>query len=93
MQYRLRTLLIVLALAPPALAYFGSYVVLSRRGYALTDSVGGKGFWFVLPETKRDEKKNEGYIRLFWPLIEAELLIGTGRTPVSGICCGPELPP
>lgn len=53
MRYRLRTLLILVALAPPLISYVGSYYVLSRRGHAYSDSVGAKAFWFVPPENKR----------------------------------------
>jgi len=92
MRFRLRTLLILAAVVPPLLAYVGSYYVFSRRGYVLTDSVGGKGFWFVVPYTKRDARKNEEYQTLYWPLVRFEELVGTGRGPASGPC-GPELPP
>jgi hypothetical protein len=54
-RYKLRTLLIVLALGPPLLAYVGSYYFLSRRGYAHADSIGlSKSFFFVPPEADRD---------------------------------------
>jgi hypothetical protein len=92
MRYRLRTLLILLAVLPPLLAYVGSYAVLSRRGYAYADSYGVKGFWFVPPDTQRDVKKNAEFLTFYSPLIELEIACG-GRHPAHEPCMGPELPP
>jgi hypothetical protein len=78
-RYKLRTLLILLAIGPPMLAYVGSYAVLSRRGYAFADSVGSPGFWFVPPNTQRDVKKNNEYITLYWPLVRLEQFFGSKR--------------
>jgi hypothetical protein len=79
MRYRLRTLLILLAVLPPLIAYVGPYYVLSRRGYAYADSVNSPGFWFVPPQTKRDVKRNNDLIRLYYPLVRIEQLCGGRR--------------
>ena len=79
MRFRLRTLLIVAAFLPPLLGYVGSYYVLSRRGYAFADSVHSPGFWFVPPNTQRDVKKNNAYIRLYYPLVCLEQFFGSRR--------------
>lgn len=92
-RYRLRTLLIVLALGPPLLAYFGSYMVLSRRGYAFADSVDCPAFWFVPPETQRNVALNARLRDLYWPLIKLEIALGGDRYPAHDPCMGPELPP
>lgn len=83
MRFRLRTLLIVFALLPPMLAYAGSYYVLSRRGYREADQHGLHGFYFVLPTTKAENTTNARFNRLYWPLIQVELVLGTGRLPAS----------
>jgi len=93
MRYGLRTLLIVFALAPPLVAYVGSYYALSRRGYAYADSVGSPGFWYVPPETQRDVEQNAAYRHLYCPLMRFEHLIGSQRWPAHDPCMGPELPP
>ena len=95
-RYSLRTLLILLAIGPPLIAYVGPYYVLSRRGYAFADSVGAKAFWFVPPNTQRDVKKNNDYIRLYWPLVCLEQFVGSRRFLAHEPCGlegGPELPP
>jgi len=96
LRYNLRTLLLAFALAPPLVAYVGSYYVLSRRGYAFADSVNSPGFWFVPPETKRDVKRNSDLIRLYYPLVRIEQLCG-GRRYLAHEPCFPanggELPP
>lgn len=84
-RYKLRTLLIVLALGPPVLAYVGSYYVLSRRGFSYGDSAGlSKTFFFVPPESDPDGRRDYQYQRFYWPLIRAEIFLGTGRYPFSG---------
>jgi len=83
MRYRLRTLLIVLALGPPLLAYVSSYFVLSRQGYAVSDALGVKGFYFVPYDTLEEKNTNDRYRRLYRALIDLELFLGTGRTPAG----------
>ena len=85
MRYRLRTLLILLAVGPPMLAYVGSYYVLSRRGYSYADSVGAKNvFFFAHPPADRDGVIHGRCQRFYWPLIQLEMIIGTGRGPFNG---------
>lgn len=92
MRYRLLTLLTAFALAPPLLAYVGSYFVLSRRGYAHADSVGSPGFWFVPPNTKRDVQRNNELIRVYFPLLRLEQFFGSWRG-LAHEPCFVELPP
>ena len=93
MRYRLRTLMILLAVLPPVLAYCGSYAVMSRQGYAFADSIGSPTFWFVPPNTQRDVALNARLRRLYWPLIRLERAFGGDRYPAHDPCMGPELPP
>jgi len=86
MQYRLRTLLILLAIGPPMLAYVGSYYVLTRRGYAYGDSVGlPKAYFFAPLVADKDGRIHGRYIRFYAPLIALENGLGTGRYPYAGI--------
>ena len=80
MRYRLRTLMILVALLQPFLAYVGSYYVLSRRGYSEGDKYHVKGFYFVVPGTAPDwKKRNRQLVTFYYPLIQLEIFLGTGR--------------
>ena len=80
LRFRLRTLLLVVALLPPVLAYVGSYYVLSRRGFREADKYGFKGFFFVPPVYGGgSEPANYRYFRFYWPLIRLDRFLGTGR--------------
>jgi hypothetical protein len=84
MRYRLRTLLIAAALLPPFIGYVGSYYVLSRRGFREADRYGFKGFYFVTPV--RDGSSGQANARrylFYWPLIQLDLILGTGRHPAA----------
>ena len=86
MRYRLRTLLIVLALGPPALAYVGSYYAMTRGAYAYADEVGLRNaYFFVPPETDKDGRLHGRLVRIYAPLIFLEKLLDTGRQPHRGI--------
>jgi hypothetical protein len=64
-------------------AYVASYLILSRRGFAQTEALGGKGFYFFSPEdTATWRTCNYGCVVLFYPLIVADNLLGTGK-PVA----------
>lgn len=64
-------------------AYVGSYLVLSRRGFALTEALGGKGFYFFAPQdTTTWRVCNYGCVVLYYPLIMADEWLGTGK-PVA----------
>ena len=85
MRYRLRTLLILLAVLPPLMAYVGSYYVLTRRGYAHGDAAGDRRvYFFASPEADKDGRVHGRYQRFYAPLIILEMLLGTGRLPHSG---------
>ena len=64
--------------------YVGSYLVLSRRGYAQADEYGMKGFYYFFPEnTDAWRYKNYGCVFLFWPLNTIDCAIGCGRHPAA----------
>jgi hypothetical protein len=62
--------------------YIGSYVVLSRRGFAEADAYAMKGFYFFPPEnTDLWRQLNYGCVALYYPLIFIDEELGTGRSP------------
>jgi len=84
-ERRSRRRWIVLAvLVSLLIAYVGSYLVLSRRGAALTEAMGGAGFYFFPPEnTDRWRAWNYGLVAFYYPLILIEDWLGTGRGVAS----------
>ena len=61
-------------------SYVGSYLVLSRRGYAEADEYHMIGFYYFLPENSDEWRSKERAFELFyWPLNEIDQAIGTGR--------------
>ena len=77
---RKRVLLVFGALL--LLLYVGSYVVLSRRGYAEADRYNMKGFYYFFPEDSDAWRlKNYGCVYLFWPLNVVDRWLGFGRCP------------
>lgn len=66
------------------LLYVGSYVVLSRRGYAEADQYNMKGFYYFFPENSDVWRwKNYGCMYLFRPLNAVDRWLGLGRHPAS----------
>jgi hypothetical protein len=64
--------------------YVGSYVVLSRRGYAEADRYNMKGFYYFFPENSAAWRwKNYGCMHLFRPLNALDRWLGLGRHPAS----------
>jgi hypothetical protein len=64
--------------------YVGSYVALSRRGYAEADRFGMTGFYYFTPEdTDSWRRRNYACVYLFWPLNAIDRWLGTGRWPAS----------
>jgi hypothetical protein len=64
--------------------YVGSYVVLSRRGYAEADQYNMKGFYYFFPEDSDAWRlQNYGCVYLFWPLNVIDRQLGWGRYPAS----------
>ena len=79
---RNRWLLIASALL--LLLYFGSYVVLSRRGYADAERWNMKGFYYFFPEDSREWRvKNYGCMYLFKPLNLMDQWLGLGKPPAA----------
>jgi hypothetical protein len=76
--------LLVVAGALVLLSYVGSYVVLSRRGFAEADRYGIKGFYYFLPEDSDAWRlKNYSCVLLFWPLNAVDRGLGFGRQPAA----------
>jgi hypothetical protein len=66
------------------LLYVGTYVALSRRGYAEADRYNMKGFYYFFPEDSDAWRlKNYGCVCLFWPLNVVDQRLGLGRHPGS----------
>lgn len=66
------------------LLYIGSYVVLSRRGYADAEQYNMKGFYYFFPaDSDAWRSINYGCVCLFWPINVVDRWIGTGRYPAS----------
>ncbi len=64
--------------------YVGSYLALSRRGYATADLHYFCGFYYFLPENSEGWRvKNYGCALLFSPLNVADRWLGFGRPPAS----------
>jgi hypothetical protein len=75
-----RLLLVFAALL--VVLYVGSYVALSRRGYAEADRYNMKGFYYFFPEDSDAWRwKNYGCVYLFWPLNVVDRGLGLGRHP------------
>ncbi|WP_425614859.1 hypothetical protein NA78x_004738 [Anatilimnocola sp. NA78] len=73
--------MIVVAVASMLIVYLGVYVVMSRRGYQQSRAVGLKGFFFVLPHDERALQLNRACQLVFYPLVQVEMLLGTGEHP------------
>jgi hypothetical protein len=66
------------------LLYVGSYVALSRRGYAEADQYNMKGFYYFFPaDSDAWRLKNYSCVYLFWPLNVVDRWLGLGRSPAS----------
>jgi hypothetical protein len=66
------------------LLYVGSYVALSRRGYAEADQFNMKGFYYFTPEDSDAWRwKNYGCVTLFRPINAVDRWLGFGRHPAS----------
>src|SRR5688572_12464389 len=64
--------------------YVGSYLALSRRGFADADRENIKGFYFFpAADTTAWRVLHGGCVLLYYPLIQVDRLIGTGRHPAS----------
>ena len=66
------------------LLYVGSYLALSRRGYAEADQYHMKGFYYFFPEDSDAWRlKNYACVYLFWPLNVVDRWLGFGRYPAA----------
>jgi hypothetical protein len=80
---RKKRLLLVLGWFLLAL-YVGSYVALSRRGYAEADQYNMKGFYYFAPEESASWRfRNYACAYVFWPLNAVDRWLGLGRYPAS----------
>jgi hypothetical protein len=65
-----------------SLSYVGSYLILSRIGFAEADQRGERGFFFFYPDgTEPTRSLNLVCIEAYRPLIALDNWIGTGRDP------------
>jgi hypothetical protein len=72
--------------------YCGSYIYLSRRGFAAAARSNAEGFWFVRPRSSQSaiaSTWNEALVVCYWPLLALDQACGTGRPaaawPMSGL--------
>jgi hypothetical protein len=64
--------------------YVGSYLVLSRRGYAEAKLYGFKGFYYLTPENSDHWRHwNYSLVYLYAPANAVDRWLGTGRYPAS----------
>ena len=63
--------------------YVGSYLYLSRRGFAESDAMGcTRSLYFSPPQPSKEwERWNYGCVRFYRPLITLDCWLGTGREP------------
>ena len=62
--------------------YVGSYLALSRQAYERSKQWGIEGFWFVLPVTTESKQHNKRLNFVYFPAIQIDLMLGTGRIPL-----------
>lgn len=75
---RRRVIMVIVLL----LLYVGSYLVLSRQGFAQADKWDEKEFYFFQPrDSDRWRFSNYGCVCLYYPLIAVDCSLGTGRWP------------
>ena len=73
---------LVLVIALLVAVYVGSYLWLSRRGYAEADRCKMPGFCYFTPEDSNTwQYKNYGCVILFCPLNMVDRCLGFGREP------------
>lgn len=73
---------ILFAIIVLAFVYVGSYLFISRRGYAEARQADWPGFYYFTPENSdRWRRLNNGCRIFFAPLNMIEQWLGTGMTP------------
>src|SRR5437763_1083039 len=76
-----RGVILVVALM---LLYVGSYLALSRQGFAQADQWNAKGFYFFSPrDSALWRVSNYGCAGIYHPLIAVDNNLGTGRWPAK----------
>jgi hypothetical protein len=64
--------------------YVGSYLVLSRRGFAEARQYHAKGFYFFTPRpTAGWRNSNYACVCVYYPLILVDNCLGTGDWPAA----------
>ena len=62
--------------------YLGSYIWLSRRGYAEADRYHSDGFYYITPENSNSWTiRNRSCVYLYFPLNFVDRILGLGRSP------------
>jgi hypothetical protein len=59
--------------------YLGSYLVMSRIAFRQADRANAEGFYFFVPLTPGLKAANDSCFALYWPLVEIDKALGTGR--------------
>lgn len=63
--------------------YVVSYLVFSRAAYSRADAANAEGFYFVFPSSPATVFANDLCFAIYWPLVEMDKLLGTGRPRAS----------
>ncbi len=62
--------------------YMGSYIWLSRRGYAEADRYDADGFYYFTPENSNAWSfRNRNCVYFYFPLNFVDRILGFGRSP------------
>ena len=74
---------VLIGIAVALLVYVGSYAALSRRAYRVTDSYELGGYYFVFPHPEHPARiaAHWALVVVYYPLIQIEEFLGTGRSP------------
>jgi len=79
--WRLRVAVIPVVLL--LVLYVGVYVTWSRVAYRISSSYGASGFYFCYPRDHDAFLFHYAMVQVFYPLIKADELMGTGRAPAK----------
>ena len=66
------------------MCYLGSYIWLSRRGYAEADRYDSEGFYYLPPENSNAWRlRNRSCVYFYFPLNFVDRALGFGRYPAN----------
>lgn len=76
---RNKRLIAVFAILILFIAYVWSYVLLSRKGFEVSEKYGFEGFYFLEPrDSETWYRLNYGLVYFYYPLIFVDNKLGTG---------------